>query len=256
MKNTAIKAAKVAGKIILENYSKNFDIQIKGGNKRDLVTSIDLAAEKEIIKIISKDFPDHDILSEESQPDKNKIGNSSVWIIDPIDGTTNYSRGIKDVTVAIALVENEKMISGVVYNPFTEELFTAENRKGALLNGMSLSVSKVKKLEDAIVTQSFAYSNKFRKDPLKNINKIFLKVNGIRLYHSTALELCYLAAGRIDACIISGSNPWDISAGSLIVEEAGGKVTKFDGKNWDYLNGRIIATNKHIHQDLLNLINN
>jgi myo-inositol-1(or 4)-monophosphatase len=255
MINTAIRAAKSAGKIITENFDKNFDIHTKDGNKRNLVTSVDLAAEKEIIKILKEDFPDYDILSEESQPDKNKIENGFVWIIDPIDGTTNYSRGIKDVTVAIALAENKKVILGVVYNPFTKELFTAENGKGAFLNGKVLNVSIVKQLEDAIVAQSFAYSNKFRKDPLKNINKLFLTVNGIRLYHSTELELCYLASGRIDACVISGSNPWDIAAGSLIVEEAGGKVTKFNGEKWDYLNGRIIATNKHVHQDLLNLIN-
>ena len=255
MINTAIRAAKSAGKIIAENSDKYFDIHTKDGNKRNLVTSVDLAAEKEIIKILKEDFPDYDILSEESQPDKNKIGDGFVWIIDPIDGTINYSRGIKDVTMAIAVAENKKVILGVVYNPFTKELFTAEKGKGAFLNGKVLNVSIVKKLEDAIVAQSFAYSNKFRKDPLKNINKLFLTVNGIRLYHSTELELCYLASGRIDACLISGSNPWDIAAGSIIVEEAGGKVTKFNGEQWNYLHGRIIATNKHIHQDLLNLIN-
>lgn len=255
MINTAIRAAKAAGKIISENFNKNFQIQTKDGNKRNLVTSIDLAAEKEIIKTIKEDYSYHDILSEESQPHKTKTGSGYLWIIDPLDGTTNFSRGIKDVTVAIAVTENGQVKLGVVYNPFSCEMFTAEKDGGAFLNGKKTVVSKIETLEETIVTQSFAYSNKFRKDPLKNINKLFLKVNGIRLYHSTALELCHLAAGRIDACIISGSNPWDIVAGSLLVEEAGGKVTKFNGEKWNYLHGRIIATNKYIHQELLNLIN-
>ena len=254
MINTAIRAAKSAGKIIAENSDKYFDIHTKDGNKRNLVTSVDLAAEKEIIKILKEDFPDYDILSEESQPDKNKIGDGFVWIIDPIDGTINYSRGIKDVTMAIAVAENKKVILGVVYNPFTKELFTAEKGKGAFLNGKVLNVSIVKKLEDAIVAQSFAYSNKFRKDPLKNINKLFLTVNGIRLYHSTELELCYLASGRIDACLISGSNPWDIAAGALLVREAGGVVSDFSGGEDFLKSGNVVAGNMKVQQAIVDRI--
>ena len=170
-----------------------------------------------------------------------------------MDGTTNFSRNIPLFSVSIALIKRDEIILGSVYNPISRELFFADST-GAYLNDKKINVSSNAKLSSSIVSQSFDYSNEKRKDNLKNIEKIFFKIEGFRLFHSTALELCNVACGKIDGYIVSCANPWDIAAGAFIVEKAGGKVTNFDGSNWNYMKPRIIATNGLIQGELLNVL--
>ena len=251
-KKIAILAAQLAGNTIKYYYGKKLTATSKENIQSNYVTKADLKSEELIIKTILSEFPDHNILSEETG---SKIGSSEyTWIIDPLDGTTNFFRNIPIFSVSIALAFKSKVILGLVYNPITEEMFFAQEGTTSTLNNKIIHISNKNKLQSSIVSQSFDYSIAKRKDNFKNIKNIFFKIEGFRLYHSTAIELCYVACGRTEGYIVSGSNPWDIAAGGFILESAGGKVTDFDGGRWSYLIPRIVATNKSIHKELLNAI--
>lgn len=249
----ATELAKNAGSLVKKHFEQKLDKIKKDEEGRDFVTKADLELEKLIINNIKKEFPDHNILAEESNSLVSPSG--FTWIIDPLDGTTNFSRNLPFFTISIALAKNDKVILGVVYNPINDELFYAEKGNGAFLNLKRIIVSKNNSLSQSIISQSFDYSNEKRKDNIQNIQKIFFLIDGFRLLHSTALELCYVASGRYDGYIISSANPWDIAAGALIVEEAGGSVTKFNGAQWELMRPRIVATNGLIHEELLKKIN-
>ncbi|MBL8030973.1 MAG: inositol monophosphatase [Candidatus Doudnabacteria bacterium] len=251
-KNVALLAAKKAGAIVKTNYGKKLQVTVKGEAGKDFVTNADIGSEKAIITTIKKAFPDHAILAEESGA---HTGTSEyTWVIDPLDGTTNFSRNIPFFSVSIALAKKEEIILGLVYNPILNELFFAEKGSQALLNNKPIFVSERKTLAKSILSQSFDYSNQKRKDNFRNIQKIFFKIEGFRLYHSTELELCNVACGRTEGYMVSSSNPWDIAAGAFIIERAGGKVTNFDGTKWSYKVPRIVATNKRIHKELLQVL--
>jgi len=252
-KEVVILAALEAGEILQKYYQKsvgfsNLKFSAKDQAGYDYVTEADFASEKTILTTIKNHYPNHNFILEES----STINNCSeyTWLIDPLDGTTNFLRGIPFFSISIALVKTGEIILGCVYNPASKELFFAEKRKGASLNNIKISVSSKNTLSKAIVSQSFDYSNEKRKDNLMNINSLFFNVESLRLFHSTALELCNVACGRVDAHLVSNANSWDVAAGAFIVEEAGGKVTKFDNSSWDFKIPRIVATNKNIHTEL------
>ncbi len=253
-KSVALLAAKKAGTIIKTNYGKKLQVTVKGEAGKDFVTNADFGSEKAIISTIKKAFPDHAILAEESGA---HAGTSEyTWVIDPLDGTTNFSRNIPFFSIAIALARKGEIILGLVYNPILNELFFAEKGSKAFLNNKPISVSERKTLAKSILSQSFDYSNEKRKDNFRNIQKTFFQIEGFRLYHSTELELCNVACGRTEGYMVSSSNPWDIAAGAFIVERAGGKVTNFDGTKWSCQVPRIVATNKRIHKELLQVLSN
>ena len=251
IKNTAIAAAKKAGKLALKEY-KNFNraaVMLK--SRHEILTKVDLASEKIIINEIKSNFPEHRILSEEAGQTKNM--SDYLWIVDPIDGTTNFSMHNPIWSISIALAFKNETIFGVIYAPCLGELYIAEKGKGAKLNNKKISVSKIK---DGKVLNAFCHSS--RKKDIKKAIKYFSyqKLHGMdcRQMGSAAIELAYVACGRIESIVIPGANSWDVAAGALLVREAGGMVTDFSGKDWQLDSKDIVASNGLVYKDVLSVV--
>ncbi len=247
----AIQAALNAAALLRQGFDTVFEIQLKEG-KQNLVTEYDKASEKKIISSISQHFPDHAILAEESG-DIRKGKSPITWIIDPLDGTVNFARSIPIFSVSIAAAIDHQVVSGVVYQPMTQELFIAEKGKGAYLNGKRVSVSKTAECENAMMATGFPYN--VDENPLSCIDR-FTKMQAqgipIRRLGSAAIDLCYVAAGRFDAFWEVGLHPWDMAAGKLLIEEAGGKVTHWDGSPHKiFLYDTLLASNGTLHQKMI-----
>ncbi len=247
----AIKAAKEAGNILKENLGKIRKIDYKG--RVSLVTDIDRKAEERIINIIKERYSSYDILTEESRI-KEK-GNQYKWIIDPLDGTTNYVHGYPRYCVSIALEKNGEVVLGVVYDPVPDELFLAEKGEGATLNGRKISVSKIDKLDKSLLATGFPYDRREKADEyLKIYREFMVNAQGVRRDGAAALNLCYTANGRFDGFWEEQLAPWDVAAGSLIVTEAGGRVTDFRGDRLDIHEREILASNGRIHREMEEII--
>ncbi len=251
----AITLAKTSGKLILEQSQKNFKIEEK--TKNDYVTAVDKAAEQLIIKKILKEFPDHGILAEESSfkktlDPKNYKNHKFVWIIDPIDGTNNFIRGIPFYTISIALQKEGELIVGVLFAPALNKLYYAEKGKGAFLNGKKIHVSKTPALEHSLFATGFHGEYKIKNLPY--FEKIIARAQGIRRFGSAALDLAMVAEGKFDSYWEFGLKPWDIAAGALIVKEAGGKVTNLKGKPLDLFDKNILASNGLIHKETVKIL--
>lgn len=242
----AMNAAKEAAKIQLEYMNKDLDIQTKA-SEFDLVTQADTLAEAKIIEIISKEFPEHSFLAEESGEATHD--SDYLWVIDPIDGTVNYAHRFPQFCCSIGLYFKGEALLGVVYDPCRDELFTVQKGQGAFLNGKKISVSKIDTLTKALLATGFPA---LRDDLLqKNLDyfKLFLsKCQAIRRPGSAALDLCYVACGRIDGFWELGLSPWDTAAGALMVQESGGIVTNLDNDFFDFNIKGVIATNGLLHQ--------
>jgi myo-inositol-1(or 4)-monophosphatase len=253
LKNILLQAAEKAGTIMRNAINTSFKISNKEG-LNNLVTEVDHASEKAIFEIIQQHYPDHFILSEESG---EVITDSSYkWIIDPIDGTINFAHGIPLCCVSIGVEYEGKMILGVVYNPFLNELFFAEKGKGATLNGNPISVSAKTAVEHACLVTGFPYSYLDEPNgPLVIFDKLIRKGIPLRRLGSAAIDLCWVAMGRFDGFYEHKLNAWDSAAGFLMVEEAGGKVTDFANQPYSPYQPQIVATNGKIHADLLDYIN-
>jgi len=251
-KKIAVSAAQKAGKILIANFRKKIKVFLK--DRSDIVTNIDKKCEKEIISLIRKRFPLHSFFSEEVK----KTGPKSdyLWIIDPLDGTVNYTAGQPLFSVSLCLLYKEKPLLGVVYVPCFNELFIGIKNKGAFLNNKRISVSKNKNLKNSIIyfTLSTHYSKKLINQTLGVCKKIAPYVRGVRVYESGALSHCYLASGRLDGKISVETDPFSSAAGVLIVQEAGGKITDFSGKSWDINKKSLVCSNGKIHQKLLSII--
>ena len=251
MKQTAIKAAKLAGKIMLENYGNVGKISFKE-NDRSILTKVDLQCEKAIISIIKEKFPDHNIIGEES-PMQNK-NSEYTWVIDPIDGTTNYLQNIPFFCVSIALAKNNMPFLGVVYEPIRKELFYAERNKGAYLTDNKIKVSSKTNLNEAVILPGLSSTSHVSVNTLEKAKKLSGKVRGIRITGSAEINLSYVACGRMDVFLHENIKAWDAAAGAIIIEEAGGLVTDFDLNKWDINKKTILATNKLLHEKILKLI--
>ncbi len=252
---TAFRAAMLAGDYIVKslgNITSN-DIDIKQAS--DFVTTIDKESENIIISTIQKKFPDHHFLAEESAA--NTTTGQYRWIIDPLDGTTNFIHQYPVFSVSIALEFEGDIILGIVYDPLREELFTAEKGGGAFLNGLSFHVSQISELNGCLISTGFPFRQKeIIDDYLKLFKNIFFKVSDIRRAGSAAIDLAHISCGRCDGFFEIGLSPWDIAAGSLLIQEAGGLVTDFNGGN-DYLStGNIVAATPVIHTKLLEEVRN
>lgn len=245
-------AAAEAGKILTENYNKDFEI----GRKRDysdLVTEIDKKSEAKIIEIINHSFPEHNILSEECGDLKKK--SDFVWIVDPIDGTINYAHGVPIFCISIALEINKVVTLGLVYNPMNEEKYFAEKNNGAYLNGSKIKVSDAPMLRDALLVTGFPYGAKDNNDHCIDHFVNFVKQGlPIRRLGSAALDICYLACGRFDGFWESNLNAWDVAAGYLVLKESGGTVTDFFGKEYSIYNKQILASNGKIHNEMIEVL--
>lgn len=251
--DVARTAVSAAGKILMKNLGTltRSDIDEKGMN--DFVTRVDTESENAIIDVLQKHTPDFDILTEETPPDDPR--GSCRWIIDPLDGTTNYIHSFPCFAVSIALQKEGSMVIGVVFDPLRAELFTAEKGKGAFLNGSTINVSTRSTLADSFLATGFPFREHERIDPyLKVFREMFLTTSGVRRAGSAVLDLAYTACGRFDGFWEMGLSPWDVAAGSLLIAEAGGTVSDWDGGD-DFLFGKtIVGSNGHIHREMLAII--
>jgi len=250
----AIKAAIKSGKLLKKGYSTQFEISFKEGN-HNLVTEYDIASEKLIISLIRENFPDHNFLCEEETFNKSDANNEIKWIIDPLDGTVNFSHNIPFFAVSIAVFKYSQPFCGVIFAPMYEELFIAEKNKGAYLNGKKISASKINKLKNAFLATGFPYNMDQNPYHITETFTHFIKKGiPIRRLGSAALDLAYVAAGRFDGFWETGLGAWDCAAAQIILTEAGGKITNWDGSKFilSENNNTILATNGYIHEEMAN----
>ncbi len=254
MINDLIQITKEAGEIVKEGFGKNFSIEIKT-NESNLVTEIDKKSEQHIIDFIKKKFPSHNILTEESG--EFKSSSEYCWVIDPLDGTTNYAHGLPIFSVSIGIQKNNKTIAGAVLDVMMNQLYIAEFGSGSYCGKDRLSVSKNDSLRKAFLVTGFPYNINENPDKAFEIFVSMIKNSrAVRRLGSAAIDFCYVAKGVFDGFWEVFLNPWDIAAGKLIVEEAGGIVTDFDGNQIDIFSKRILCSNKFLHADLQQIIKN
>jgi len=250
-KQVAIKAARLTGASLMKNYKKLQSKDIKKKGKHDIVTKADFEANKIIIKTIKKDFPDHDFLSEETgfedNPDIYK------WVIDPLDGTVNYNMENPLFCTALSLVYKRNILFSIIYAPYLKEFFYAEKGKGAFLNGKQIRVSKQKDLNEALILIGRSHHRLSHLRFARVQLKLKENVMNIRRLGSGSLDLAYTAVGRVEACLLvpPDISLWDSLAGVLLVREAGGKVTNFNGQDWNFKRRGVIASNGLVHNQLL-----
>jgi myo-inositol-1(or 4)-monophosphatase len=250
---TAIAASRAAGALLLKYTADGFHVEYK--NPINLVTDADRAAEQCVIDHIRSRFPSHRFLAEE-RGSVEQAPSPYLWIIDPLDGTTNFAHGYPAYCVSIGLEYNGRCILGVIYDPSRDELFTAIEQSGAQMNGRPIRVSETAALNSSLLVTGFAYD--IRETPRNNLDhfsKFALKAQGLRRTGSAALDLCYVAAGRFDGFWEVRLNPWDMAAGSVIVQEAGGRLTDFSGKDLSVYGQELVASNGHIHEAMLTVLN-
>jgi myo-inositol-1(or 4)-monophosphatase len=227
--------------------------QIKRKRPIDLITEMDLRSQRLIVSAIRQSFPSHSILAEENEVFWSE--SPYRWIIDPLDGTTNYAHRLPIFCVSIALEMDGQIIVGVVYDPCRGELFWAEKGRGAFLNRKRIRVSRTPALSESLLTTGFSYD--VRENPVNNLDHFWnfsLRTHAVRRLGSAALDLCYVAAGRFDGYWEMNLRPWDFAAGLLLVEEAGGKVTDFRGRAIHLEGKQVLATNGHIHRAMMNVL--
>jgi myo-inositol-1(or 4)-monophosphatase len=245
------EVAREAGRLLLGRFNGEFTISHKG--TVNLVTDVDLAAEELIVSRLQKAFPTHSILAEERH--SGTRGESITWVIDPLDGTTNYAHGYPVFSVSIGLEIEGEIEWGAVFDPTRNELFSARRGGGAVCNGVALEVSKTEELGKSLLATGFPYD--IRTSPLNNLDNFCsfaVRTQGIRRAGSAALDLCYVAGGRFDGFWEFKLNPWDCAAGALIVKEAGGTVTNCAGEPLSIYGGEIVASNGRIHDEMLQVL--
>jgi len=250
---TAREAAEEAGRI-LSNMLGRVSHVVKKGDI-DLVTEADLGAEKAILKKIRENFPEDIILSEET----GKHGETSdrVWLVDPLDGTTNFAHGFPFFAVSIALEVEGEIVIGIVDIPFLGETFTAINGDGARLNSRPIKTSKTRQLVESLLATGFPYNvHKKPEKVMELFEKMLVRAQGIRRPGSAAIDLCYVASGRIDGFWEQDLKPWDTAAGTIIVKESGGKVSTYEGTPYDPYQKSIVAANPFIHDKMVAVLNN
>ncbi len=251
---TAIEAVIRAGEAQMARFGGDLRIDKKGAI--DLVTEMDLQIEREFRAMIAERFPSHTVLGEEFESSGDREAPSNFcWVLDPIDGTTNYAHGLPIFCASLALEIDGIAAVGAVYDPNRRELFTAERGHGAWLNGTPLRVSTASALLDSLLVTGFHYNiHRDARELVELFGEFISRARAVRRLGSAALDLCYVAAGRFDAFWEHKLQPWDVAAGALIVEEAGGRVTTIDGGPFGSRAGSVLATNGHIHAEMLETI--
>ncbi len=249
--DAALDAARAAGKMLMEGYGALHQIDLKG--KGDFVTEMDRRSEEEIIRRIHETFPDHAIVAEESGV--SEAQSSYSWIIDPLDGTANYVRRIPMFAVSIGLMQGKEFIAGVIYNPALEDLFYAEKGKGAFRNDQPISVTSTMKLEEALLATGFPWRFPDLVDHYAGLFASLLKrCGGMRRMGSAAMDLAYTACGIFDCFWEMKLKPWDVAAGVIILREAGGVVSDFEGGKEFLESGYIVAGNPSIQREVVSLL--
>ena len=251
--NIAIRAARSAGDFIVRKMNKLPELQIETKSPNDFVTEVDRQAEVRIIDTLLKAYPGHSILAEESGVIEGS--GDYRWIIDPLDGTTNYLHGFPHFAVSIACQRNGRLEHAVIYDPLKQELFTASKGDGATLNNRKIRVTNLKNTRGSLLGTGFPFKHRDQLDTfLKLFNEFFASASDIRRAGSASLDLAYVASGRLDGYWESGLQSWDVAAGALIVREAGGIIGDFNGDEHYLENGQIIAGNPKLYGDMLRKI--
>ena len=256
MKKELIKIIKKAGKILKKGYYSNKDVTFKA--KKDLVTKYDVAVENYLKEKFTKKFKEFNIIAEES--DNANIGFNNSIIIDPIDGTTNFVNGVPHTAISVGVYKNKKPYLAIVYNPILDELYEAKIGKGAFLNGKELKVSDETELQKALLATGFPYTSGSNEDDLndvvKKIKDILPLCQDLRRLGSASIDLCLVARGTFEGYYEMNLKPWDVSAGVLILSEAGGKITNINGDEYNLFEDKyIVATNGKIHDELIKNLN-
>jgi myo-inositol-1(or 4)-monophosphatase len=253
MISVAIEAAREAGRFLKYSVGKVRTIEVKQGEVRNLVSEIDKGSEERIVSIIRRHFPTHAILAEEGGGSDSS--SEIKWIIDPLDGTTNFLHGVPIFSVTIAVERRGEIVCGVTYDPNTDELYTAEKGSGAFVNGKRLKVSASTEIINSLLVTGFPYDLAARPgQTVDHFIRFLMEARGVRRLGSAALDLAFVAAGRFDGFWEVYLNPWDMAAGSLLVTEAGGTVSGYDGRPLDLYAKRIVASNGKIHQKMVELL--
>ena len=253
MVNIAIRAARRAGEIMVRQLNQLESLRVIEKSPNEFVTQVDQAAEAAIIETIREYYPDHSILAEESGATGE---NDYQWIIDPLDGTTNYVHGFPVFSVSIAVANRGEIEHGVVYDPLRQEIFSASRGQGAQLDGRRIRVSKRTTIQQSLVATGFPYraNLKYLDRYLEMLKVVMLESAGVRRPGSAALDLCYVAAGRVDAFFEFGLAKWDIAAGALMIREAGGRISDFHGNDGYLESGNIVAGNPKTYAALSKLL--
>lgn len=253
MIDKVIAIAREAGDIVREGFGKNFSVETKG-SLTNLVTEYDKKSESAIIEFIKKEFPSHSVLAEESGNHKN--GGEYLWVIDPLDGTTNFAHGLPIFSISIGVQKNGETICGVVYDVMRDALYSSELGSGSFCNGRKLNVSTNPDLRRSVLVTGFPYNVAENPDHAFEHFIAFLKnARAVRRLGSAAIDFCYTAEGVFDGFWEVFLHPWDMCAGKLLVEEAGGIVTDFSGNAINIFSKQILATNRLIHQKMITILN-
>lgn len=245
----AVEAASAAGVVLRDAFGGEQEIRYKG--EVDLVTDVDERAERMIHEMLRGAFPGYGILAEEGGRTAGE--GEARWIVDPLDGTTNFAHGLPIFSVSIALERSGAVVLGVVHDPMAGETYVAERGAGATLNGEPIRTSNTGELGEALLVTGLPYDRADMPPALELFGRLALVSRGMRRLGSAALDLCYVAAGRLDAYFERGIHAWDIAAGSLILEEAGGRVTDYRGRKPDLEGGEIVASNGPLHEALIKI---
>ena len=252
MLNFATETARDAGKLLLEKFGRGIAVSKKGDI--NLVTEADLASEALIVERIKSYYPKHSILAEESGEAVVSSSSTWKWIIDPLDGTTNYAHGYPCFCVTIALEHEGEVVIGVTFDPTRNELFSAERGHGASLNNKPIRVSNTENLGDALIVTGFPYDFKKREDFARHLTQFLIHSRGVRRDGSAAIDMAYVACGRFDGMWEEGLNPWDVAAGVLLIEEAGGQISGYDNSKFSIYSPPIVASNGLIHSQMLDVL--
>ncbi len=253
MVNIAIRAARRAGELMIRQLNQLETLQVAEKSRNEFVTQIDRLAEEAIIEVIRDHYPEHAILAEES----GASGDSEYeWIVDPLDGTTNYIHGFPVFSVSIAVAQRGELQHGVVYDPLRQEIFSASRGQGAQLDGRKIRVSKRTGLHQALIGTGFPYRKNLEHIDryLQMLKAVTLETAGVRRPGSAALDLCYVAAGRVDAFWEIGLSKWDIAAGALMIREAGGRISDFRGTDQYLTSGNVVAGSPKVYAALSKLL--
>lgn len=249
--NIAVSAARAAGNFIMRNQERVEQLKVERKSRNDFVTQIDRGAEQEIVKIIQKMYPDHAILGEEGGT-QGKEGAEVTWIIDPLDGTTNFLHRLPHFAVSIGVQVRGRLEHGVIYAPCTQDLYTASRGDGAMLNNRRIRVSQCKDLDQSLVGTGVPLQSEYMDRYVPMLRNMVEQTSGVRRAGAASLDLAYVASGRLDGFWELNLKPWDIAAGIVIVQEAGGVVSELYGTNDVLKSGHILAANSKLHPLLSN----
>ena len=251
--NVATEAARTAGEYILQQAEHLDRLQVEKKGRADYVSQVDITAEKLIIETIRKYYPDHNLRAEETGVHQTQ--SKFEWLIDPLDGTTNFLHGFPHYAVSLAVLENGKLTHAAIYDPNRDEMFAASKGEGARLNNYRIRVSPQKTLDDALLATGIPYTQfDFMEDYLQSFRSFMTQTAGLRRAGSAALDLAYVACGRVDGYWEFNLKPWDIAAGALIVKEAGGLVTDFKGGEDFLVSGNILTANPKLYKEMAHII--